>query len=599
MKFEFIKDLVITITNGYNFNFQERGDITNKYFGDAKGIGYVSKRLLSFMDFSSRQQIAYKKTLAEVHNLDAMFGHDFRTLESKDLYAWRSGMFKPYDFELDNAVKVRDATSSAEDYTSESYMGEVRYNYEEKYFATANGSVYGSSNFAPGHQYGLFWSVGAAWNIHRELFMASTKKWLSSLKVRANFGTSGNDQIGSYRYTDMYKIVNSNDQPSINFVRKGNPDLTWETVYKANLGVDLELKKGKLYVEADLYNNTVTNTLAFKSVAYSNGYNSIPVNDGKFRNYGLELMVKANLLKTRDIDLNFRITGSYSKALVLENPKTVIQGKEVELSLNDGRAVGHFIGDIYGRHYMGVDPNTGFGQWEQWKDLNSTTTPDAPVLDTYIYEHEKTVKNGNIVNKRDVQWSKGNITNDPNKASRFFLGKNRYPDFFGGFGIDASAYGFDLSASFEYIIGGYNYDDIYSNLMEDGVFGARNYHKDMLKAWTAENRNTTVPIMLAGQAVAENANHPEYNSTWSGAGDRFLTSNTALRFSNVRLAYNFPHKVIEKIKLNSLSLWVRADNLFVLSHRKGYDPFTYFGGGNERYQYTPLSTFVGGLKFTF
>ena len=599
LKFEFIKDLVITITNGYNFNFQERGDITNKYFGDAKGIGYVSKRLLSFMDFSSRQQIAYKKTLAEVHNLDAMFGHDFRTLESKDLYAWRSGMFKPYDFELDNAVKVRDATSSAEDYTSESYMGEVRYNYEEKYFATANGSVYGSSNFAPGHQYGLFWSVGAAWNIHRELFMASTKKWLSSLKVRANFGTSGNDQIGSYRYTDMYKIVNSNDQPSINFVRKGNPDLTWETVYKANLGVDLELKKGKLYVEADLYNNTVTNTLAFKSVAYSNGYNSIPVNDGKFRNYGLELMVKANLLKTRDIDLNFRITGSYSKALVLENPKTVIQGKEVELSLNDGRAVGHFIGDIYGRHYMGVDPNTGFGQWEQWKDLNSTTTPDAPVLDTYIYEHEKTVKNGNIVNKRDVQWSKGNITNDPNKASRFFLGKNRYPDFFGGFGIDASAYGFDLSASFEYIIGGYNYDDIYSNLMEDGVFGARNYHKDMLKAWTAENRNTTVPIMLAGQAVAENANHPEYNSTWSGAGDRFLTSNTALRFSNVRLAYNFPHKMIEKVKLKSLSLWVRADNLFVLSHRKGYDPFTYFGGGNERYQYTPLSTFVGGLKFTF
>ena len=396
----------------------------------------------------------------------------------------------------------------------------------------------------------------------------------------------------------MYKIVNSNDQPSIKFVRKGNPDLTWETVYKANLGVDLELKKGKLYFEADLYSNTVTNTLAFKSVAYSNGYNSIPVNDGKFRNYGLELMVKANLLKTRDIDVNFRITGSYSKALVLENPKTVIQGKEVELSLNDGRAVGHFIGDIYGRHYMGVDPNTGFGQWEQWTDDNAAD-PDAPVLDTYIYEHEKTVKNGNIVNKRDVQWSKGNITNNPSKASRFFLGKNRYPDFFGGFGIDASAYGFDLSATFEYIIGGYNYDDIYSNLMADGVFGAHNYHKDMLKAWTAENRNTTVPIMLAGQAVAKNANHPEYNATWSGAGDRFLTSNTALRFSNVRLAYNFPHKVIEKIKLNSLSLWVRADNLFVLSHRKGYDPFTYFGGGNERYQYTPLSTFVGGLKFTF
>lgn len=599
LKFEFIKDLVITITNGYNFNFQQSSEITNKFYGDAAGVGYAYKFDQMFMDFSSRQQIAYKKTLAEIHNLDAMFGHDFRTLERKELEAQKSGMFKPYDFELDNAVKLRAAASTAVDYTSESYIGEVRYNYDEKYFATANGAVYGSSLFAPGHQYGVFWSVGAAWNIHRELFMASTKKWLSSLKVRANFGTSGNDNIGNYRYTDLYKIVNYGDKPASSFVRKGNPDLTWETVYKANLGVDLELKKGKLYVEADLYSNTVTNTLAFRSVAYSNGYTSIPVNDGKYRNYGLELLVKANLLKTRDIDLNFRITGSYSKALVLANPRVNIKSHLVEMPLNDGRATGHFIGDIYNRHYLGVDPNTGFGQWEQWKDLNSTT-PDAPVISTYIYEHEKTVDdNGNVVNKREVKWLKGQITNDPQEASAYFIGKNRYPDLFGGFGFDASAYGFDFSASFEYIIGGYNNDIIYSNLMDDAAFGSNNYHKDIFKSWTPDNRNTNVPILLAGQALPKIGDRPEYDGKLSGFGDRFLTSNTALRFSNVRLAYNFPHKMIEKIKLKSLSLWVRADNLFVLSHRKGYDPFTLFGGGNERYQYTPLSTFVGGLKFTF
>lgn len=600
LKFEFIKDLVITITNGYNFNFQQASQILNKFYGDAQGVGYVYKTDQMFTDFTSRQQIAYKKTVSEIHNLDAMFGHDFRTLELKQLSANRSGMVKPYDFELDNAIKLRDASSTASDYTSESYMGEVRYNYDEKYFATANGSVYGSSNFAPGNQYGLFWSVGAAWNIHRELFMASAKKWISSLKVRANFGASGNDQIGSYRYTDMYSIINSYDQPAVNFVRKGNPNLTWETAYKANLGVDLELKKGKLYLEADLYNTTIVNTLAFRSVARSNGYNYIPVNDGKFRNYGLELMVKANLLKTRDVDVNFRVTGSYSKALVLANPRVNVKSKLVEMPLNDGRAVGHFIGDIYTRRYMGVDSETGFGQWEQWTDDNASK-PDDPVLDTYIYEHEKTVDdNGNIVNKRDVQWVKEQITNDPNKASRFFIGKNAYPDVFGGFGIDASAYGFDFSASFEYLIGGYNYDRIYQNLMGDGLFGKSNYHKDIFKAWTPDNTNTNVPILLAGKVAQATASRPEYNGDWSDYGsDRFLISNTALKLSNVRLAYNFPHKMIEKVKLKSLSLWVRADNLFVLSHRKGYDPFTYFGGGNDRYQYTPLSTLVGGLKFTF
>ncbi len=599
LKFEFIKDLVITITNGYNFNFQQLSKTMNKFYGDAKGVGYATRTEQMYMDFTSRQQIAYKKTVAEIHNLDAMFGHDFRTLERKRFYAQKSGMFKPYDFELDNAIKLRYAGSDAVDYTSESYIGEIRYNYDEKYFATANGAVYGSSFFAPGHQYGVFWSVGAAWNIHRELFMASAKKWLSSLKVRANFGTSGNDNIGNYRYTDMYKIVSNGDQPASKFVRKGNPDLTWETVYKANLGVDLELKKGKLYFEADVYSNTVTNTLAFRSVARSNGYTSIPVNDGKYRNYGLELMLKANLLKTRDIDVNFRITGSYSKALVLANPRVNIKSQLVEMPLNDGRATGHFIGDIYDRHYLGVDPETGFGQWEQWKDLNSTT-PDAPVINTYIYEHEKEVKSdGSVGNKRNVRWLKEQVTNDPRNGSAYFIGKNRYPDLFGGFGIDASAYGFDFSASFEYIIGGYNEDVIYSNLMGDGTFGSSNYHKDIFKAWTPNNKNTRVPLLLAGQAIPRVGDRPAYDGKMSGWGDRFLTSNTALRFSNVRLAYNFPHKMIEKIKLNSLSLWVRADNLFVLSHRKGYDPFTLFGGGNERYQYTPLSTFVGGLKFTF
>ena len=132
LKFEFIKDLVITITNGYNFNFQQASQILNKFYGDAQGVGYVYKTDQMFTDFTSRQQIAYKKTVAEIHNLDAMFGHDFRTLELKQLSANRSGMVKPYDFELDNAIKLRDASSTASDYTSESYMREVRYNYDEK-----------------------------------------------------------------------------------------------------------------------------------------------------------------------------------------------------------------------------------------------------------------------------------------------------------------------------------------------------------------------------------------------------------------------------------------------------------------------------------
>ncbi len=594
LKFEFVKDLVITITNGYNFNYQDFSYLMNKYYGDTKA-GRIFKTHQSFVDLTSRQQIAYRKTFADVHNFDAMLGHEFRTMQRKNFSASKMGLFKPDDLELDNAVNIEDAGSYSVDYKGESYIGEIRYNFDEKYFFIANGSVYGSSNFAPGKQYGTFASVGAAWNIHRELFMASTRKWLSSLKVRANFGTSGNDQITRFSYTDMYLIINNNRTPGLSFTSKGNKDLTWETVYKTNIGIDLELKKGKLYFEADFYNNLVANSLDARSVASSNGYTVIPVNDGKFRSYGVEFLVKSNVIKTRNFDLNLRLTASSSRAIVVDNPKQYIQGVLVEMPLNNGRAKGHYLGDIYMSHYLGVDPATGYGRWEKWTDANADD-PNAGVVNTYDYEHEMIIENGVPKKRRNVSWNKTE-TNNPLEAARYFNGKNRYPDIFGGFGFDMSTYGFDLSASFEYIIGGYNVDIIYANLMADGAVGVNNYHKDMTKAWNPETPDvyTDVPLMLAGRATSGNT----YQARYSGYGDRFLTSNTGLRLSNVRLAYNFPKKIIEKLQLNNLSIWVRGDNLFVLSQRQGYDPFTLFGGGNERYQYTPLSTFVGGIKFSF
>ncbi len=595
-KLEFVKDLIISITNGYNFNFANLGQLTNMYYGDGAGVGHLYKQHVGYSDFTTRQQVSYRKTLADVHNLDAMVGHDFRFQESKVFWGQKSQILKPNDIELGNAVRNVRISSSANDYIAESYMGEIRYNYDEKYFAIVNGSMYGSSYFAPGYRYGAFWSVGASWNIHRETFMAETRKWLSSLKIRGSYGTSGNDQIGNYRYLDMYGITNSDGKPSVSWQSIATPSLTWEKVYKTNVGLDLELKKGRLYLEFDVYNNLVVNNLDSRRTAPSLGYTSVPVNDGKFRNYGIELMLKSNVIKTRNFSLDLRATVANSKAILLENPKEFIKGHWIEMAMNGSRARGHYLGDIYIRHFKGVDPNTGFGLWEQWYDVGPNGSGN-PVLDTYTYEFEQTVVNGEVKRRReDVQWDKTQTTSNPNDASTIFIGKNVYPDLFGGFGFDVSAYGFDLSASFDYIIGGYNTDVIYANLMDDGYIGANNYHKDILKAWNpliGEGQNTDVPGLLAGLYAGD------YQASYSTAGDRFLTPNTGLRLGSVRLAYNFPKKMIEKLQLNNLSIWVVADNLFVLSHRKGYNPFTSFIGGNSISQYSPLSTVMGGIKFSF
>ena len=118
--------------------------------------------------------------------------------------------------------------------------------------------------------------------------------------------------------------------------------------------------------------------------------------------------------------------------------------------------------------------------------------------------------------------------------------------------------------------------------------GSQNWHVDILNCWKQEGDITDVPRLSNGNDLYANS-----------ASTRFLISSSYLNLSNVRLGYSFPKKWMEKIKFNSLSVWVSGDNLFCLSARKGYIPMASFTGGSSTYSYSPLSTIMGGIKFSF
>jgi len=168
------------------------------------------------------------------------------------------------------------------------------------------------------------------------------------------------------------------------------------------------------------------------------------------------------------------------------------------------------------------------------------------------------------------------------------------PDLDGGFGISFEAYGVTLDISCAYRIGGYGYDNQYAYLMHSEHIGKQNWHKDIKNAWTPgtvvteQNKYTIAPRLSNGSDDAANA-----------ASDRFLTSNSYLNLGNINLGYKFPKKMIEKIKLTNLQLWVAADNLALLSARKGYNPMMSASGTNGYNDYSPLSTFMGGIKVQF
>ncbi len=612
LKFEFVKDLKINITNSYGFYTGKTSNIMNMFYGDGAGFGRISQYMQSVMDFNSIQQAMYNKTFADVHNTDYMVAHTFRYQRGSSMRGGKGNLFRPTDLEFSNATQLSYLESSSANYTSESYIGEFRYNYNEKYFAILNGSIYGSSNFAPGHQYGAYASAGASWNIHRELFMADAKRWLSNLKLKASFGTTGNDQVGPNLYRNMYGVTSYVGNPAVVATRVGVPSITWEKVYRFNSGIEFDIKKGRLYGEIEVYHDLVVDNIDTRVVAPSVGYGAIPVNEGKFRNYGFEALLKSKVVKSRNFDLNLRLTLSHNNNRIVELPKEYMYGQWVEMTINGGAMKGFSMGDIFASKYVGVNPKNGRGQWIRYRDANVTDKNAEGyyyISNVHLYKNEKTVKDGKVVLKHPNANIVADTVHFAPIAGVDYTGKNVYPDLVGGFGLDFSTYGFDVSMSFNYIIGGYNYDAMYIGLMGDPLAGSTNYHKDMLNCWNplAGNTNTDIPGLFAGQGrFTDNAKDYDtfykvfYKSSYANAAsDRFLISNTALQFDNVRIAYNFPKKMLDKMKLKSLNLWVMANNLMVISHRKGYNPFIYMNGGNSSADYVPSSTIMGGVKFSF
>jgi hypothetical protein len=113
----------------------------------------------------------------------------------------------------------------------------------------------------------------------------------------------------------------------------------------------------------------------------------------------------------------------------------------------------------------------------------------------------------------------------------------------------------------------------------------------MRNAWTENNTQTNIPRLSNGNGM--------YDSYANAASTRFLTSNSYFSLNSIQVGYNFPKKLVEKIKLNRLHVYLSADNLAIASARKGYNPMTSFTGSSDTHGYSPLSTVMGGIKLTF
>ena len=556
-------------------------------FGSASnvdGIAYVySTRAFAV----TNQYLANYKTsfLDNQHHIEVLAGYEQYKYKFQELSGQNDHLYDPYIAELGNAVGTenKDPYSAVDNYMTEGFLGRVLYDYQEKYFV--NGSIRrdASSRFAPGHRWGTFGSVGAAWEIKKEKFMDSVK-WLDMLKFKVSYGVQGNDNILDPNGNDQYYPYITQYKPSwsptagysLQMTWKGNEELTWESSHSFNIGFDFAALNNRLSGSIEYFSRKTSDMLYFKDVPLSSGNVTgfVPTNIGSMTNKGIEVNLEGIVFKNSDIEvaLNANLT-HYKNEITELDPSVEEEGIKGGSSI---LKIGGSIYDAYMRRYAGVDPKTGKGLY-YYKEYE-TNADGTPKRDA----------NGKII------YTGRDLTTDVfSDADQYELG-TILPDVNGGFGLTARGYGFDLSAQFSYQLGGKVYDAQYQALMHTQNNIGSAWHKDALDAWSPTNQGSDIPRLDGDTQVGQTS------------VDRFLISSNYLSVNNVQLGYTFPKKLIAPLTLTSLRLYVSGENLAVWSKRKGLDPrhsmtvggYT-SGMGMATTHYSAMRTITAGLSVTF
>ena len=560
-EFKFFEGFKFTFNAGTGLDETRSTSTKNPFYGQfVPNGGIVSKSHSRSHYINLQQLLTYEKTFAGKHNMSLLVGHESYKSFGYALSASRSKMFSIDNNELSGAVVDGESSSSSKSmYNNEGYLARAQYDYANRVFVNLSYRRDASSRFHPDHRWGNFWSVGAAWLINSEPWFNAS--WVNMLKVKASYGSQGNDQIGNYRYTDTYSVENLEGQIATTFVSKGNPNITWETNENFNAGVEFGFLGNKISGSVEYFNRKTSDMLFFFNVATSSGYSGYYDNIGDMSNSGIEIDLNVNIFNNKNFTWDVYANATHYKNKVLylpeKNKRQTHEGYEGYETGNKFIAEGLPLNTFFMPKYAGVDKNTGVALW--YKDQ----------LD----------ENGNVI---------GRETTSVYDEATDYICDDPTPLFYGGFGTSLSFYGFDVSANFTYSVGGLTYDSGYAGYMSNPTSGGGdNYHKDIFNAWTPENTNSDIPRWQYGDLYS------------ASTSDRFLVPASYLNFQNAQIGYTLPNRITQKFKVNKLRVYASCDNIVYWSYRKGLDPRYSFSGSTNVAVNSPVRTLSGGINITF
>ncbi len=481
-------------------------------------------------------------TLGEVHAFDGVAGFEYQFNDTERFFAQGQGFADGRLKNLSSAATPLNVGGTGSSYSFVSYFSQLNYNLNNKYYFTASIRRDASSRFGANNRWGTFYSVGGSWRLSEEAFMQDID-YLSNLKIRASYGTSGNAEIGNFNSLELYSFGSSYDgQPGSAPTQVPNPDLTWERNESLNIGLDFGLFNDRIGGTIEVYQRVSKDMLLNRPLSATSGFTSSLQNLGRMRNEGIEATINAQLLTQGPLRWNIDFNISFNRNEILELADTT----EIPNGIQIWR-VGEPVRAWYLRQWAGVNPADGTPLWAD---------------------------------------GEGGVTGDWNSAPEQLIG-NAEPTFLGGFTNNLSFRNFTLSAFFYFTQGHEVYDGTRFYLDSDGTNFGENHPVFIADRWRQPGDISDRPeARFGGNNLANN------NST------RYLFDGSYVRLRNLVLAYNFPATWLQTVKLRSARLYAQGQNIWTYTDYPGWDP-ELSEVGTEFYRYPTGKSYTLGLDVGF
>jgi TonB-linked SusC/RagA family outer membrane protein len=558
-------------------------------YGDDNYEEFQSSRLI-MADFSSgsitnsreynflnENLLEYDNTFGDIHGVNVLGGFTYQR-ELNEFNSLQNSRFVSEATFVDAMEQGSQpggpsVSSGQSEWTLLSWLSRVNYRLMDKYLLTATFRADGSSKFGKGNKWGFFPSGAVAWNISEEEWFQESVPSASNLKVRASFGVSGNQQIGTYSSlaslsTAPYFFGSGPEIVGMVPGSVANPDLHWETSKQWDLGVDLGLWNQRLQVTADVYRRETSGLILPVTLPANSGFGSSIQNTGSVLNQGVELSVNGSVVAG---DFSWRTGANWSA-----NRNEVLDlGESDELfgpSLVAGDALGSIVreGEPIGM-FWGMATNGVINDQAEADELGYGQPGDPQFVD----------QNGD-----------GQIT----EADRTIIG-NPHPDFVYGWNNTLSYGGFQLNA----VVQGVHGNDLWlerendTDMLFDGRYNT--FQERFDDRWTPDNQDASYP--RTGYISQGPANGRE--------GEFIVHDGSYLRLKSLTLSYNLPVETLrwaEQQGLQQARFYLKGTNLFTITDYIGFNPDVDVDSGNinqgiDQDSYPLVQTFTFGVDLTF